>query len=54
MLEITCQDSDVSVVPLGELVIIRAYDVLAGIAINIPLAAEAFAALLEPEPVAAA
>jgi hypothetical protein len=54
MLEITCQESDVSVVPLkDDGTLIRVCDLLAGIAINIPLTAEAFAALLEPEAAAA-
>ena len=37
MLEITCQDCEVEVVPLRELRILRVSDVLAGIIINIPL-----------------
>jgi len=37
VLEITCQDCEVEVVPLRELRILRVSDVLAGIIINIPL-----------------
>ena len=44
MLEITCQDSEVTVVPVNDLRIIRVCDVLTGITINIPLTAVALAA----------
>lgn len=53
MLEITCQDSEVTVVPLDELRIIRVRDVLAGITINVPMTAVALAALVLDEAIAA-
>jgi len=46
VLEITCQDSDVTVERVGELRVIRAVDILAGIAVNIPMTALALAGLL--------
>lgn len=38
VLEITCQDSEVTLVPVGEVHVLRVIDVLAGIIINVPLA----------------
>lgn len=54
MLEITCQDSEVTVVPIDELRVIRVRDSLAGIIINIPLTAVALAALVIEEVAVAA
>lgn len=53
VLEITCQDSEVTVVPLNELRVIRVRDLLAGITINIPLTAAALASLVLDEAIAA-
>lgn len=53
LLEITCQDSEVTVVPIDELRVIRVRDLLAGITINIPLTAVALAALVLDEAIAA-
>ena len=46
MLEITCQASDVKVVPVDNIRVIRAYDTISGIIINIPLTALALASLV--------
>lgn len=43
MLEITCQASDVKVLPVDDLRVIRAYDLISGVIINIPLTAAALA-----------
>lgn len=46
MLEITCQASEVKVVPVDDLRVIRAYDFLSGVIINIPVTAVTLAALV--------
>jgi hypothetical protein len=47
--ELTCQGSDVTVVPVDELLVVRTVDSKAGIAVNIPMTREAFALLAKPE-----
>jgi hypothetical protein len=47
MLELTCQGSEVSVVPVNDLRVIRAVDTKAGIVINIPVTATTLAALVD-------
>jgi len=49
VLEITCQGSEVRIVPCDDLWVIRAVDELAGIIINIPVEASDLAALLPAE-----
>ena len=49
VLEITCQDSEVVVLPCDDLWVIRACDRLTGIVVNIPVTTTALAALLPAE-----
>lgn len=46
MLEITCQASEVKVLPVDDLRVIRAYDFLSGVIVNIPVTAAALAVLI--------
>lgn len=46
MLEITCQASKVKIVPCDDVKVIRAYDFLSGVIINIPLSAATLAAFV--------
>jgi hypothetical protein len=47
MLDLTFQEADVSVVPVGELMVIRARDDETGMAVNIPVTPRTFASLLD-------
>jgi hypothetical protein len=46
VLELTCQDCDVEMVPVNDLYVLRVSDVLVGVAINIPMTALSLLALV--------
>jgi hypothetical protein len=47
MLDLTFQGADVSVVPVDDLMVIRARDDQTGMAVNIPVTSRTFASLLD-------